>query len=456
MSTLASPRHILLLLGWYYPDSVGGTERYTQTLARDLNALGYQITIAAPSLDDREQHYAHEGVPVYRYPIDVMPTTSEVQGKSPPRYFDVFARWLDGVRPDLVHMHSFTRGCGFFHARHSKSLGVPLCLTVHVPGVTCTTGTMRRWNRVSCDGEMRAARCTACVLHDKGVPRLVGYGATRIPAWLARRADQWRNRVSTGLQMAEWVKTRGTHVRALLTMADHIVVVAQWLHDVLRRNGVAPHKLTLSRHGLPQEVLPAPVARSVPQPSLPLRVGYVGRFHPTKGVHVLVEAVRGLPTSTPLTLHLYGAASGVEEQRYRATVRQQAEGDGRIVFMGEMTERNRHEVWRSFDMLAVPSTWLETGPLVVLEAFAAGIPVVGSDSGGIAELVTHGESGLLVRTGDSKAWTQALRKVTDRWQHGQWLWRLPPVRGSTNVARDMLRIYENIGTDQLRVENPWR
>jgi glycosyltransferase involved in cell wall biosynthesis len=445
MSTLTAPRHIVLLLGWYYPDSVGGTERYTRMLARDLRVLGYRITIVAPSRDDQEQHYEYDGVPVYRYPIDVMPTTSEVQGKSPPRYFDVFARWLDEVRPDVVHLHSLTRACGFFHARYIKSLGVPLCLTVHVPGVTCALGTMRRWSRVSCDGEMRVARCTACVLHDKGVPRVVGYAAARIPARLARLAGRWRTRLSTGLQMAELVKTRGRRVHALLAMADHVVVVSQWLYDVLRSNGVAPDKLTLSRHGLPQEVLPVPAApRSVPQPSLPLRVGYVGRFHPPKGVHVLIEAIRRLPVSTPITLHLYGAAAGPEEQHYLATVRRQAEGDARIAFMGEMTEQNRDEVLTSFDVLAVPSTGLETGPLVVLEAFAAGIPVIGSDSGGIAELVTHGESGLLVRTGKSEAWTQALREIAEQWKQGQWTWHLPPVRESADVARDMRQVYENL------------
>ncbi len=444
MSALAGPRHILLLLGWYYPDNVGGTERYTQTLARDLIALGYRITIAAPALDDREQHYAYDDVPVYRYPIDVSPTTNEVQGTTPPRYFATFTRWLEAQRPDLVHMHSVTRGCGFFHARQVKSLGLPLCVTVHVPGVTCARGTMQRWGHVPCDGEMRVPRCTACVLHDKGVPRLVGYAMARMPARLARLADRWRNRLSTGVRMAELLTHRQTHMLTLLTLADHVVVVSQWLHDVLRRNGVASHHLTLSRHGLSESLLGPRAPRPLPQASAPLRLGYVGRFDPTKGVHVLVEAMRRLPASTPITLDLYGSASGGEEQRYLATVRQQAEGDARIAFRGQMTEDTRREVFGSFDMLAVPSTWLETGPLVVLEAFAAGMPVVGSDSGGIAELVSHGESGLLVKTGSSKAWTRTLREVADRWRQGQWTWRIPSVRASRDAALDMQRIYEEV------------
>ena len=62
--------------------------------------------------------------------------------------------------------------------------------------------------------------------------------------------------------------------------------------------------------------------------------------------------------------------------------------------------------------MVVPSQWLETGPLVVLEAFAAGTPVIGSNLGGIAELVTDGVDGLLVDPASSPAaWADSLRRV---------------------------------------------
>jgi glycosyltransferase involved in cell wall biosynthesis len=57
------------------------------------------------------------------------------------------------------------------------------------------------------------------------------------------------------------------------------------------------------------------------------------------------------------------------------------------------------ETIRKYDALVVPSVWLETGPLVVLEAFAAGVPVIGSRLGGIAEMVRDGEDGLLFEAG---------------------------------------------------------
>lgn len=444
MFSPASPRHILLLLGWYYPDSIGGTERYTQTLARDLRELGYRITIAAPSVDDRERHYEYNGTPVYRYPINVTPTTSEVRGATPPQHFSTFTQWLEGLCPDLVHMHSFTRGCGFFHAQYVKSLGLPLCTTVHVPSVTCARGTMQRWGQVTCDGEMRRTRCTACVLHGKGVPRLVSHLAAWLPLCTTHWAVWLPNRFATGLSMAALMTRREEQVRGLFSLVDRVIVVAQWLYDVLRRNGIPEEKLILSRHGISDEEC-FPCSAHEPQRNVggPC-FGYVGRFHPTKGVHLLIDAVKRLPASLPLTLQLYGTASGQEEQTYLSALRLRAGEDRRITFMGEVTEENHQVAFGSFDVLAVPSTWLETGPFVVLEAFAAGIPVVGSDTGGIAELVTPGESGLLVRSGSVKAWTHALHDMIERWEHGAWTWRLPSVRKSWAVALDMQRVYESV------------
>jgi glycosyltransferase involved in cell wall biosynthesis len=95
-----------------------------------------------------------------------------------------------------------------------------------------------------------------------------------------------------------------------------------------------------------------------------------------------------------------------------------------------------------YDALAVPSCWLETGPLVVLEAFAAGIPVLGSGLGGIAELIRHDVDGLLVETGSVVYWTATLCRVVSepgllaRLRAGV---RLP--RAMEEVAEDMLTVY---------------
>jgi glycosyltransferase involved in cell wall biosynthesis len=88
-----------------------------------------------------------------------------------------------------------------------------------------------------------------------------------------------------------------------------------------------------------------------------------------------------------------------------------AEKDPRISFKFPVPAEKVVEILAEYDLLAVPSQCLETGPLVVLEAFAAGIPVIGSNLGGIAELVKHEVNGLLVEPNSVKAWCQQLQRL---------------------------------------------
>jgi glycosyltransferase involved in cell wall biosynthesis len=89
-----------------------------------------------------------------------------------------------------------------------------------------------------------------------------------------------------------------------------------------------------------------------------------------------------------------------------------AAGDARIGFRAPVSAREVPTTLSGYDLLAVPSQWLETGPMVLLEAFAAGVPILGSDLGGIAELVSEGVDGLLVPPRSVSAWAVALEKLS--------------------------------------------
>ena len=227
--------------------------------------------------------------------------------------------------------------------------------------------------------------------------------------------------------------------------AEHVVVVAGWLKEVLKRNGISGENVTVSQHGLSDSMRTtqrkAAERRHSQEASWPLRIGFVGRFTEVKGPHVLVEAVRQLPEDIAVETHLYGMAQSAKDQQYLAEMKQEAQGDPRVQFCGPMTEENRVEAFAGFDLLAVPSIWFETGPYTVLEAFAAGIPVLGSNHGGIAERVTDGESGVLVPPGDVEAWADALRVLWERHRADHWDWSLPEPRTSRTIAQEMEQIY---------------
>ena len=76
--------------------------------------------------------------------------------------------------------------------------------------------------------------------------------------------------------------------------------------------------------------------------------------------------------------------------------------------MGRFERDHVADVYSQFDVLVVPSLWLENSPLVIHEAFMAGVPVVGARIGGISDLVRDGENGLLYPPESSAALAAAL------------------------------------------------
>jgi len=435
---------IVLLCGYYYPETVGGTEAYVQALGQDLQERGHEVIVAAPSTKEERQHYTHKGLSVVRYPATQTPSREEIQRNEPPSYLGQWEDWLEQIRPDVLHMHSLTRGCSPAHARAATARDIPLYITVHVPEVTCPRGTMMRWGTTPCDGEIRPVRCGACVMQDRGLPRPLAWAASAVSTTGIGRVLP--GAPGTVLQQASLIQRRKETLQTWMGSAEHVVVVAGWLREVLMRNGIGGGHITINRHGLSASMRASQrkAARQRPahDPAAPLRVGFVGRFTEVKGPHVLVEAVCQLPKAVNVEAHLYGMAQSDEDRRYLADMKQTAKDEPRVQFCGPMTEENRIEAFAGFDVLAVPSIWFETGPFTVLEAFAAGIPVLGSNHGGIAERVEDEESGLLVPPGEVMAWKKALRQLHEQHRGGNWTWNLPTLRTSRDIAEEMERMYE--------------
>ena len=109
-----------------------------------------------------------------------------------------------------------------------------------------------------------------------------------------------------------------------------------------------------------------------------------------------------------MSLSIHAVGDGSEERDYAAQIRHLAAGEPRITIEEPVPRQQLALTLARASALAVPSLWLETGPLVVLEAKAAGLPIIGSRLGGIAELVREPEDGVLVPPGDVTAWAQAI------------------------------------------------
>jgi glycosyltransferase involved in cell wall biosynthesis len=418
---------VLHLTGWPIPETVGGTEVYVVSLCRALAAEGVECAVGFPSRDGPRERGEEDGLSLHSYG----PVTGAAAA-------DGFAGWLKSLRPDVVHAHSVTEGLALPELEAVHRAGYPLVMTVHVPGVVCHRGTMLRDGREPCDGAMRLDRCCHCTLQNRGLPAAAGRLLQLTPRRLREGAAAVLPRkVATALRMPSILERWFADSRRVLSLCGRVVAVCQWLFDALRLNGVPEDRLVLSRQAT--DLPHPPPARRARHPNEPLRVGYLGRFDPIKGVHVLVRSVAGLPRRVPVRLELRGAAAGPAGARYLQRLRRLAGGDGRIEIGGPLPRERLASFLGGTHALAVPSTLLETGPLVAYEALAHRVPVLGSRLGGIAELVRDGSDGWLLPAGDVGAWRRHIAELASG-AHP-----LPPAAVPSPVLRDWVTVAREMG-----------
>ncbi|HEX7794236.1 MAG TPA: glycosyltransferase [Vicinamibacterales bacterium] len=432
----------------FYPDSVGGTEVYVSALAREQIDLGHVAIVTAPG--PHEDEYEHDSVPVRRFAAtSQIDDVSQLYDEGDRTAAQGFARILDREQPDVVHLHAFTRACSVLLVREARARGIPVVFTYHTPTVSCARGTLMLWGATPCDGALGVARCAACALEAHGMARPLANLLGHIPPSRALASARIKGRAATALKFSSLVAMEHSATRALFDEVDRIVAFRGWVRALLVGNGVAESKIVSSSHALchPFTVRPR-AARHSPT----LRVAFMGRIDPTKGVDVLIRAL-GMMPSADIVLDIYGTVQGEGGRRELERLRRLADGDRRVTFKTPVDGSVVIGTIAAYDVLAVPSQWMETGPLVVLEAFAAGVPVVGSALGGIGELVSDDVDGLLVSDFQSpRAWANAFTRLCNEPRLADTLCDgVRPPATMDRVASEMLGLYDTMIAPSARL-----
>ena len=145
------------------------------------------------------------------------------------------------------------------------------------------------------------------------------------------------------------------------------------------------------------------IAKATPWPTDGPTIFFVGRHEPRKGLDVLLDAMRELPSD----VRLWVGGDGPDTGRLQA----QNAGDGRIEWLGRVCDGEVARRLRGADVFCAPSLFGESFGVVLLEAMAAHTPIVASDLPGYRNVARPGQDALLVPPEDAAALACALRDV---------------------------------------------
>jgi glycosyltransferase involved in cell wall biosynthesis len=417
---------------------------YVAGLVAALQAYKFECAVAVPGKADAA--YVHDDVRVFRFSQTSESTLASAYGEPDEDAAHSFRAVLTRFRPRIVHIHARTAAVSERLVEVAREVGAKVVFTYHTPTASCTRGTMMRLGRIPCDGRLEVFRCAACMLQSHGVPPILRETLAAAPQVLGDSLERvgLAGGAFTALRMSALVGANHHGFRRLLQMVDRIVAVCGWVADVLRVNGVPDTKLTICRQAVSRSVFGGPSATSATRVEQgALRLGYFGRLEPNKGVDLLIEALRRVPQAI-VRLDIYGVRQPGSEA-YAASLESAALADPRISMRAAVRPDAVVNAMRACDLVVVPSRHLETGPLVVLESFAAKTPVLGARLGGIAELVTNGVDGVLVPPDDPAAWSSAIAEFAANPERIRRLRAgVRPPRVMDDVAREMAALYRTM------------
>jgi len=409
----ARKRRIVHLVHGWPPFQQAGTELYAYWLARQQQATD-DVSVYVRSADPARAH--GEAVELLDDGIRVRLVTNNFTARNPFRRNAIrnrllerdFERFLNQQNPDLLHIHHLA-GHAFSLARVARRLGIPIVLQIQDWWFLCARVNLfdRDGNRCSGPGFDKCARCVT----------LTNVAPSPITNRLLHAA-------------------RRSAARAAIDTADVYIAGSEAIRDDYVRAGVID--VSKRFHVIPYGI--SVTAQTSPRPPAhrPIRFGYVGSIAPHKGVHVAVDAMRGLDGAT---LHIWGDAAAFPD--YASDLARR--GNPAIIFEGRFDESAKAQVFASMDVLLVPSIGLESFGLAAREAIACGVPVIASAGGALSEMLAPGDGGEFFPAGDVAALRSILQRVVeepaiiDRWSS-----RIRPPKRAQEHAAEIDRVYDAV------------
>jgi glycosyltransferase involved in cell wall biosynthesis len=443
----------------FLPRHCAGSEIYTLELCRELASTEH-VTVVCAEFDPSRPHgevswRVHDGLPVVEIVNNWVCSSFEDTYRSP-RITEQLAHVLRAVQPHVLHVHNLLN-LSFELTALARARNIPIVATLHDYTLVCASGGQRVHRAAAHVCETidtdRCARCfrespyqthvafgrLAAVAPSPGALRRAARSMLRVFPSAASAIARTAQRAPIFPITSQDIDNRLGAARRVFDEVDLFVAPSPTIAREFEQFGIPPTKLRVADYGF------VPISR-VPSNGRHrrLRIGFVGTLVWHKGAHVLIDAVRRLPNDG-YELKLFGDPTVFPD--YTADLRTRANGLP-IEFMGPFGRTSIRDVYAQIDVLVVPSLWLENSPLVIHEAFMAGVPVIGARIGGIADLIQEQRNGLLYEPTSAADLAAALESLLrDRGRLAALAANAPAVKTIADDARDWRSIYAGMLAD---------
>ncbi len=272
---------------------------------------------------------------------------------------EIFKKTIKKIKPDVVHIDHLSH-LTVLMVDIIKELNIPIVFTLHDFWMMCVRGQLIKDDLSLCLGPS-VENCVKC------------------------NRKYFDSEIQARQEVERWLAT----MSRINDKVDLFIAPSRFLKNLYVKNGISNERIIYMDYGFDKNLF-KDIKKT---PSEKIRFGFLGRIIPVKGISQLIEAFNTVDHSKA-ELNIYGKHTGSIEY-----LKKRCENSA-IHFKKGYDCKEISRVLSDIDVLVVPSLWFENSPLVIHEAFLAKIPVITSNLGGMAELVTDKKKGLLFEPGN--------------------------------------------------------
>lgn len=362
--------HLLFISNSYPPAGHGGYELWCQEIAAGFTQRGHQVSVLTSRSPGINGGASQDGIPVYRL------LNLEVE---------------NGLASTVFRL------LGNQRLKESENLELTRQLIASTdPDVALIWG---MWN---------VPRSVPALIEDLLPGRVVYYLCDYWPSLPSAYVQRLRAPARHGLAqvpkriISQPLLARLQKERPIQLAFDHAICVSERAREILVDDGVLPSSARVINGGIQSGELSRANGRRSKYARSVLKMIFVGRLEPEKGVHTAIHALAlsaRHENGRKMTLKIVGSGDREYETQLRQLVHE-LDLDDSVEFSGWHPHSELPDIMAEHDVLIFPSEWEEPFARTVLEAMAAGLTVIGSRSGGTDEVLVEGVTGLTFSPGD--------------------------------------------------------
>lgn len=440
---------ILFVIHDFLPYTFAGSEVYTYSLAKELQKRGHQVQVFCRNIVKADENQKkikifrenYNDIPIFEIYNNFTKYNTSKEYYINPKIDQIFEEYIKTeFKPDIIHFqHLHTLSIGMIDI--AKKYNIPTIMTLHDYWPICHRIQLLKLDGKICNGPKNGIKCLGCIKTNKFLINKCFSKSrkfSKIPQKIVYPIANILEKIpNSQIKDTGAVILRPSTIKEKLNTLDQLISPSKFLRSILIKNGIDSSKITFIDNGT---IYPKVIKNKIKNKKY-ITFGFIGTIVEYKGLHIIYEAQKILPKNIrkKIRFNIYGDIKNKNSQEYLKHFN--IKENKNFKFLGKFNNQKINEIHSRLDYMVIPSLWYENSPVTIHEAIIYKTPILGTNIGGIPELIKRHKAGKTFKFNSPISLAKLIVKIVNESPKFKFN---PPVKSIKENSKEIEKIYSKM------------